>query len=170
MAQARDPSTVPFQRDVALVNLWFNARQAPTLDALADRIGFDRQTLTRTIADYNKAARGEIDDAFEKRSGECAQISEGPFYAIDASIDSKWLPLPTMTIGGLRVDERRGLVRRADGSTIDGLYAAGRTAVGICSNIYVSGLSYADCVFSGRRAARDVAAARSANQRQTAEA
>ena len=34
---------------------------------------------------------------------------------------------------------------------IKGLYAAGRTAVGICSNIYVSGLSIADCIFSGRR-------------------
>lgn len=32
------------------------------------------------------------------------------------------------------------------------LYAAGRAAVGICSNSYVSGLSLADCVFSGRRA------------------
>ena len=170
MAQARDPSTVPFQRDVALVNLWFNAKQAPTLDALAERVGFDRETLQKTIAHYNQVARGESDDVFEKRSGECAEISESPFYAIDASIDSKWLPLPTMTVGGLRVDERRGLVRRADGSTIAGLYAAGRTAVGICSNIYVSGLSYADCVFSGRRAARDVSAELADRPRQTAEA
>ena len=37
------------------------------------------------------------------------------------------------------------------------LYAAGRNAVGLCSNIYVSGLSYADCVFSGRTVARHVA-------------
>ncbi len=41
----------------------------------------------------------------------------------------------------------------------DRLYAAGRTAVGICSNSYVSGLSLADCVFSGRRAGRHAAAA-----------
>ena len=33
-----------------------------------------------------------------------------------------------------------------------GLYATGRTAVGICSNSYISGLSLADCIFSGRRA------------------
>jgi 3-oxo-5alpha-steroid 4-dehydrogenase len=49
-------------------------------------------------------------------------------------------------------------VRREDGSTIAGLYAAGRTAVGICSNSYVSGLSLADCVFSGRRAGAHAAA------------
>ena len=55
------------------------------------------------------------------------------------------------------VDEKTGLVKRADGSTIRGLYAAGRTAVGIASNSYVSGLSIADCVFSGRRAGRHAA-------------
>ena len=50
-------------------------------------------------------------------------------------------------------------VRRADGAVVPGLYAAGRTAVGLCSHSYVSGLSLADCVFSGRRAGRSAAAA-----------
>ena len=61
-----------------------------------------------------------------------------------------------LTLGGLVVDEETGQVlprRRVGGP---GLYAAGRTAVGICSNSYVSGLSLADCVFSGRRAGRHV--------------
>jgi 3-oxo-5alpha-steroid 4-dehydrogenase len=62
-----------------------------------------------------------------------------------------------LTLGGLVVDEQTGAVRREDGSTIDGLYAAGRNAVGVCSNSYVSGLSLADCAFSGRRAGRNVA-------------
>ena len=44
------------------------------------------------------------------------------------------------------------MVKRGDGSVIDGLYAAGRNAVGICSNSYISGLSIADCLYSGRRA------------------
>jgi succinate dehydrogenase/fumarate reductase flavoprotein subunit len=56
-----------------------------------------------------------------------------------------------------------------DGSSIDGLYAAGRSAAGLCSRSYVSGLSLADCVFSGRRAgrhaARATAAARPGRQR-----
>ncbi|MNN77179.1 hypothetical protein D3C81_1936200 [compost metagenome] len=38
------------------------------------------------------------------------------------------------------------------GQAIPGLYAAGRTAIGIPSHLYISGLSLADCVFSGRRA------------------
>jgi 3-oxo-5alpha-steroid 4-dehydrogenase len=62
-----------------------------------------------------------------------------------------------LTLGGLKVDEFTGMVQREDGSTIPGLYAAGRSAVGICSNVYVSGLAYADCIYSGRRVARAVA-------------
>jgi 3-oxo-5alpha-steroid 4-dehydrogenase len=46
----------------------------------------------------------------------------------------------------------------ASGAPVAGLFAAGRTAVGICATSYVSGLSLADCVFSGRRAGRSAAA------------
>jgi len=41
---------------------------------------------------------------------------------------------------------------------LDGLYAAGRNAVGVSSHSYVSGLSIADCIFSGRNAGRHAAA------------
>jgi 3-oxo-5alpha-steroid 4-dehydrogenase len=85
-------------------------------------------------------------------------MAQGPFLAIDISIDAKLAPLPTLTLGGLRVDEETGAVLHESGSPIPGLYAAGRTAIGVCSNIYVSGLSSADCAFSGRRAGQAVAA------------
>jgi 3-oxo-5alpha-steroid 4-dehydrogenase len=52
------------------------------------------------------------------------------------------------------VNEETGEVLNQNHEEIKGLYAAGRTAVGICSNIYVSGLSIADCIFSGRRIGR----------------
>ena len=55
------------------------------------------------------------------------------------------------------MDERTGGVKGEDGGVIRGLYAAGRTAVGVCSRQYVSGLSIADCVYSGRRAGRAAA-------------
>lgn len=64
-----------------------------------------------------------------------------------------------LTLGGPVVHEDTGQVRRSDGSAIDGRHAAGRTAVGICSNSHVSGLSLADCVFSGRRAGRHAGSA-----------
>jgi 3-oxo-5alpha-steroid 4-dehydrogenase len=62
-----------------------------------------------------------------------------------------------MTLGGLAVNEKTGQVLGEDGSVVPGLYAAGRNAVGICSRQYVSGLSIADCVYSGLRAARHAA-------------
>ena len=52
----------------------------------------------------------------------------------------------------MRVAEDTGAVVDADGTPIPGLYSAGRTAIGIASRSYVSGLSIADCVFAGRRA------------------
>lgn len=61
-----------------------------------------------------------------------------------------------LTLDGLCIDGRTGLVLAGE-KKIDGLYAAGRTAVGICSNSYVSELSLADCVFSGKRAGEHAA-------------
>ena len=68
-----------------------------------------------------------------------------------------WCPAPVLTLGGLVVDHGTGQVLRQDGTAVAGLYAAGRSAVGLCSRSYVSGLSIADCVFSGRRAGHHAA-------------
>ena len=57
------------------------------------------------------------------------------------------------------MDERSGAVLDSQGQAISGLYAAGRSALGIPSHLYISGLSLADCVFSGRRAGAAVARA-----------
>lgn len=72
-----------------------------------------------------------------------------------------------LTLGGLVAAEDTGHVLRPDSSPIDGLFAVGRCAVGICSHSYVSGLSLADCVFSGRRAGKHAydRAGRAADQR-----
>lgn len=158
-AEAFDPKLVPFQRDVTLLNLAFNARKAPTLEALATRIGVDPAGLARTVAAYNDAAAGRSEDFFGKERVDMRPIVRPPFYAMDISVESRFLPLPVITFGGLRVSEETGAVLDAAGDPIPGLYAAGRTAVGIASQTYVSGLSFADCVFSGRRAARHVARA-----------
>lgn len=157
LRQAFGPDTLGFQRDITLLNMLLASKKAPSLDAMAERMGFDKQAFRATIATNNAAARGEITDPFLKLPQDMAQIEDGPCWAIDASADSSTFPLACMTVGGLRVNETSGLVQRADGQPIPGLYAAGRNAVGLCSNLYVSGLSYADCIFSGRRAARDMA-------------
>jgi 3-oxo-5alpha-steroid 4-dehydrogenase len=157
--QAMDPLIVPFQRDITLLNLLFNYKKADTIDALAHKAGIDPLGLVGEVAAYNRGAKGEQPDPFGKQMSDMVPIVAPPFYAMDISISSKFLPLPVITFGGLRIEETSGLVMDEAGQTIPGLYAAGRTAVGVASNTYVSGLSFADCVFSGRRVARHVARA-----------
>jgi 3-oxo-5alpha-steroid 4-dehydrogenase len=157
--QAMDPMIVPFQRDVTLLNLLLNYKKADTLEALADKAGLDKAGLVETVTHYNRTARGLEPDPFGKQTSDMITIAQPPFYAMDISIASRFLPMPVITFGGLTVDEQSGLVRDEKGETIPGLYAAGRTAVGVASNTYVSGLSFADCVFSGRRVARHAARA-----------
>ncbi len=87
-----------------------------------------------------------------------AVLDRAPYSLIDLSIRPRpAYPAPMLTLGGLAVAEDTGEVLRDDGTTISGLYAAGRSAVGLCSRSYVSGLSLADCVYSGRRAGRHAA-------------
>jgi 3-oxo-5alpha-steroid 4-dehydrogenase len=59
-------------------------------------------------------------------------------------------------LGGLSVNEKTGSVLNEESLPIKGLYAAGRNAVGVASWCYVSGLSIADCIYSGRRAATSI--------------
>ena len=129
------------------------------MEALADKIGVNPAGLAATVADYNRAAAGVAPDTYGKERSDIQSIATSPFYAMNISIESRFLPLPVITFGGLRVDEESGLVLNATGNPIPALYAAGRTAVGIASQTYVSGLSFADCFFSGRRAARHAARA-----------
>ncbi len=144
----------PFMRLPLVLALLFQTKRARTLPVLAKKLGIPAAALKATIERYNLAADGSMPDEFRKSRSECHALRQGPFYAVDVSASSKLFPCSAMTVGGLKVDENDGLVIRADGSRIRGLYAAGRTAVGLPSNLYVSGLSAADCVFSGRRAAR----------------
>jgi len=156
-AQIEPGKTLAFQRDLARLNLLFGRRKARSLPRLATLIGVDGATLQRTIDSYNAAARGDCPDEFGKTTADCAAIIEPPFMAIDVGLAARLLPCPTLTLGGLVVDEDSGVVLRPDGSAVAGLYAAGRTAIGVSSGMYVSGLSIADGVFSGRRAGLHVA-------------
>jgi 3-oxo-5alpha-steroid 4-dehydrogenase len=147
-----------FQRAAALMNLHFNCKKAKDLDALAKLLDVPRETLDDTLDEYNAAARGERPDRFLKAREHMHALERGPYYAIDCSLGSKRHICAVMTLGGLAVDERTGQVLSESGDPIAGLYAAGRNAVGVCSRQYVSGLSIADCVYSGLRAARHAAA------------
>ncbi|MFX3633201.1 MAG: FAD-binding protein [Candidatus Pristimantibacillus sp.] len=132
--------------------------KADTLSKLAKKIKVDELSLIDTIRQYNNAIALGEPDPMHKAKEICTPLIRPPFYAVKMSIkNSPFFPTPGLTLGGLKVDEQTGEVLNTSGQPISALYAAGRTAVGICSNSYISGLSLADAVFSGRRAARHLA-------------
>ncbi|KWX66313.1 FAD-binding protein [Mycobacterium sp. NAZ190054] len=151
--------TQVFQR----LQLWYlltiGHKKAATIEGLAAENGIDATGLRKTVDRYNNGISSGTGDPAHKDPSLCPPLERGPFYSIDISADSSlFYPIPGLTLGGLVVDEDTGAVVHRDGGVVPGLYAAGRNAVGVCSNSYVSGLSISDCVFSGRRAGADAAA------------
>ncbi|MBA1204999.1 FAD-binding protein [Pseudomonas capeferrum] len=137
--------------------LMLGARKAKDLRQLAAVTGMHAETLRQSVLLNNAAARGQAPEPFGKSADGRQALEQGPFYACDISVGNPVFPLGALTLGGLRVDERSGAVLDAHGQPVAGLFAAGRAAVGIPSHLYISGLSLADCVFSGRRAGMAVA-------------
>jgi 3-oxo-5alpha-steroid 4-dehydrogenase len=147
----------------AILNILFGGtKHAPGIEVLARKCGMDLATLSATVDRYNQTIGGN--DDFGKLAENKIPVVDKGYYAINFSIPNKFAFTQIFTMGGLAVDEVTGEVLRSDGSPVIGLYAAGRTAYGLCSNNYVSGLSLGDCVFSGRRAARHCASRAVGNQ------
>ena len=133
------------------------AASADTIEGLAAKLGVPPAVMRAHVDAYSDTARSGAPDPLGK-SDACRQaFGAGPFYAIDLKHKTPSNPVTAFSTGGLRVDEGTGAVVDATGRAILGLFAAGRTAVGMPSNNYVSGLSLADGVWSGRRAARAIA-------------
>ncbi len=155
-----------FQKYPAILLMLF-APRAKSFAALAKRLGIPAEPFCATANRYNHAAASNGLDAFDKTPPAMQALTRAPFQAIDVSASNPLFPCPAITLGGLRVNENTGAVVDSDGQTIPGLYAAGRAAVGIASNNYVSGLSLADCLWSGRRAGASVAVASESAQAHT---
>ena len=149
-AKKEASDSLPFQRDAARMMMYFGSKKSKDLKVIAKKYNINLHGLEKSIQTYNENYRNNSPCEFGKAHKDMSLL-EGTFIAMDISIDAKIAPLPTLTLGGLVVDEENGSVIGTDGKSIKGLYAAGRSAVGICSNIYISGLSVADCIFSGRR-------------------
>jgi len=133
------------------------AKSAGSIAQLAALLGVPAEPMVAAVDAYIQAAQAGGPDPMGKSADCCQAFGEGPFYAISLTHSLPVSPITSLTTGGLRVDEGTGHVLDAAGRAIQGLFAAGRSAIGIPSNNYVSGLSLADCVFSGRRAARAAA-------------
>ncbi|WP_410872387.1 FAD-binding protein [Nocardia sp. A7] len=154
------------RRQIGTQSVWFQRMQTErllrvgrfsgsTVEEVAARAGIDRSALRETVDAHNRAIEDNRPDPFGKPDDLRRPLRTGPFALLDISFKARvTYPMPMLTLGGLLVDEDTGAVRAENGDLVAGLFAAGRAAVGVCSNSYVSGLSLADCVFSGRRAGK----------------
>jgi 3-oxo-5alpha-steroid 4-dehydrogenase len=169
-ARAQVPEqTLWFQRLQLRTALGSARLEGRTVAEVLGKAGIDVAEGERTVTTYNETARAGAEDLTGKPADLVQPLERGPYSLVDISIRrSVKFPCPTMTLGGLVVDEETGAVLTNHGAPVPGLYAAGRTAFGICSKSYVSGLSLADCVFSGRRAGHAAATSPSATSAATA--
>jgi 3-oxo-5alpha-steroid 4-dehydrogenase len=153
--------TLWFQRAQSAALMLSGAKRGKTLAEAARAAGIDPVGLAATVAAHNDAIDSDSEDPVGKPAEFRRRIDKAPFTLLDISIrPNVLLPTPMLTLGGVRVAEDTGAVLDAEGAPIPGLYSAGRTAIGIASRSYVSGLSIADCVFAGRRAGAAAAAQR----------
>lgn len=138
----------------SLLNILFGGtRRARWLEKLAQTLSINAHGLSETVAAYNAGCqRGQ--DELGKTSANLAAVDKPPYYAINMNLDNKYALTLMFSLGGLRVDEQTGHVLDRQEKPIHGLFASGRAAVGLCSKSYLSGMSIADTVFSGRRAAK----------------
>ncbi|HEX7717460.1 MAG TPA: 3-oxosteroid 1-dehydrogenase [Marmoricola sp.] len=148
---------------------WYKSgaiRKASTLDELAAEIDVPADALRATVDRFNGFAETGVDEDFHR--GESAydkyysdptvkpnpslhRIDQAPFYAV------KIVPGDLGTKGGLVTDER-GRVLRADGSAIEGLYAAGNCSSAVMGHTYAGpGATIGPAMVFGYLAAEDLA-------------
>lgn len=156
LAEAESPEMYGFQT-FPVKQAKRSAVRAVSIEALAKKLGVPTEPMLSAIEAYSEAVRSSQPDPMGKGDKSRRAFDGGPYYAISLEHKVPTNPITSLSMGGLRVDEATGAVVDRRGAPIEGLYAAGRTALGIPSNNYVSGLSLADCVWSGRRAARAIA-------------
>ncbi|MBX7185845.1 MAG: FAD-dependent oxidoreductase [Vicinamibacteria bacterium] len=117
---------------------------APTLAELARAAGIDEEGLQVSVARYNGFVRDRVDADFG-RTFLPAPIEKPPFYAMRNH------GISLITFAGVDVDGSLR-VRREDGSTIEGLYAAGEIlgAGATCGNSFCGGMVMGPAMIFGK--------------------
>ncbi|GAA3521379.1 3-oxosteroid 1-dehydrogenase [Aeromicrobium panaciterrae] len=140
--------------------------KASSLDKLAEAIDVPADALAATIERFNGFAKTGNDEDFHrgdsaydryyadprvKPNPSLHSIDQGPFYAV------KIVPGDLGTKGGIVTDERARALR-ADGSVIDGLYAAGNVSSAVMGHTYAGpGATIGPAFTFGYLAAEDIA-------------
>jgi succinate dehydrogenase/fumarate reductase flavoprotein subunit len=129
-----------------------------TVAEMEQALGIPEGRLAVTLDRYNHNARRGKDPDFHKHPDWLEPQDQGPWGAFDLTLGKALYA--GFTLGGMRTSVD-GEVERADGSVVEGLYAAGACAANIAQDGkgYSSGTQLAEGSYFGRRAGRHAAAA-----------
>lgn len=127
--------------------------ESDTLEGLAQKMGVPENSFVASVDRYNGFAAAGSDEDYHKDPLFMAALVAPPFCAIDMSVAK----CNFHTLGGLKINEKAQVVS-TEGTPIDGLYAAGRTACAIFGRYPGSGSSIAEGLTFGRIAGREMAA------------
>ncbi len=124
--------------------------EAPTLAALAERCGIDREALASTVARYNAGVAAGREPEFGRdglcnHAGTMRPIAEAPFYAYPSTT------VVLSTYCGLTIAPD-GAVQDVFGQPIAGLFAAGEIAGGFHGEAYMTGSALGKAGYFGLRA------------------
>ncbi len=125
--------------------------RAPTIAALEEKLGIPAGRLERTVEAYNEGVSGRHGDRFGRTGlvngvGALVPVSAPPFYAYPA------VTAMTSTFGGVSVAPDTS-VKRIDGTSIEGLYAAGEVVGGFHGASYMTGTALTKALVFGVEAA-----------------
>ncbi len=140
----------------------FPATTADTIEELADKIGLDRETLQKTVSDYNAAMQpGDFDhtsldglhtDGLDVNKTNWARpIDQPPYSAYSLR------PGITFTYLGVEVTDRAAM-KMADGTTCPNIFAAGEIMAGnVLGQGYLAGIGMTIGNVFGRIAGNEAA-------------
>ena len=125
--------------------------RADSLEDLAKQINVDPAVLIATVEQFNTACETGVDELFGRSifNATAAIEDHGPYYASPA------MPKVHHTMGGIEVDTE-ARVLRADGTAINGLYAAGEVTGGFHGSNRLGGNAVSECLTTGRIAGQTV--------------
>lgn len=123
--------------------------KADTITEAAAFFEIDADTLEATVKRYNEFADNGIDTDFNKR-GTLVPFTDGPYYIMLSQ------PAVHHTMGGIRINPD-ARVLNADGTIIDGLYAAGEVTGDIHGTNRLGSNAITDIIVFGRIAGEKAA-------------
>lgn len=119
--------------------------EAPTIEALAKKMGVLPQNLIETVKKYASFVKEGKDTEFGRKHNLSLDFSQPPFYAV------KTTPGVQVTLGGVKVDKNLNVLDK-NNKPIQGVYAVGEVAD---DGLFGTGPTHIN-VFYGKKAAQNV--------------